>query len=390
MKHLARSPRSLVALALFGAAFTVACAPADFDPASKLESVRILASRADFDETYPKPGDHVVLETLAVDARPEKPAPMTLYWIPFGCENPADDLYTACFTPGQADAGIIPPAEDGGASAASGDGGAPDDAGVDASLPTTTAQAASSPFGAIFQPGTDLTPYLPTGPRFAIDEPDDIITRLPVVAGVPYPYGLIIVFNIACAGHVEVTPANPTSGPQQVPLGCFDDDGNQLSADDYVIGFTRLYVHADLPNANPSIDGIIFNGAETATTADPTRPPGDAHDVPAPVNLTLPACSGGCGQIPLDIDVPSSSWEVDPSDKDANGNPRHESLWVDYFTQTGSFDTDTRLLYDAVSGKVSGTPINYTPPASGDDILYAVVHDNRDGITWVQINVHQP
>ena len=47
-----------------------ACGPADFDPATKVQTVRILASRARDDKSYAKPGDKVTLEVLAYDGRP--------------------------------------------------------------------------------------------------------------------------------------------------------------------------------------------------------------------------------------------------------------------------------------------------------------------------------
>ena len=48
-----------------------------------------------------------------------------------------------------------------------------------------------------------------------------------------------------------------------------------------------------------------------------------------------------------------------------------------------------RLLYDAALGRLSATEIKYTAPdAPGDATLYAVVHDDRDGVTWLQVNVH--
>src|SRR5215471_4846300 len=76
----------------------VACGVGDFDPASKVDSVRILALRAD--EPYAKPGDAVHLEVLAVDQRADRSRPMTIYWIPFVCLNPPNDAYYACFAPG--------------------------------------------------------------------------------------------------------------------------------------------------------------------------------------------------------------------------------------------------------------------------------------------------
>src|SRR5262245_51429391 len=81
-----------------------ACGVGDFDPQSKVDAVRILASRAD--KPYAKPGDAVHVEVLAVDQRADRSRPMTLYWIPFVCMNPLNDAYYACFAPkGGADGG---------------------------------------------------------------------------------------------------------------------------------------------------------------------------------------------------------------------------------------------------------------------------------------------
>ena len=55
-------------------------------------------------------------------------------------------------------------------------------------------------------PGVDLTPFLPHGPTYEVTLPADIITSHPKVEGAAAPYGLVIVFNIACAGHIEIEP----------------------------------------------------------------------------------------------------------------------------------------------------------------------------------------
>src|SRR5580658_9027802 len=105
----------LAALAIFalvacGVALSIACGPSSFESQDVIDSVRILASRADRDEAYARPGDTVTLEVAAVDGRRVRPAPMKLYWIPVACANPADDAYYACFA-GAGDGGLggLPP-----------------------------------------------------------------------------------------------------------------------------------------------------------------------------------------------------------------------------------------------------------------------------------------
>jgi hypothetical protein len=114
------------------------CAPTGFKDESQIETVRIIASAAD--EPYAKPGDTVNVTVLAFDGRPVQPEPMTLYWLPFVCENPEGDAYFACFEK---------------LAAGGGDAGAPDGG------------SGGSGAGAILKPGVDLTPLLPTGPSFS-------------------------------------------------------------------------------------------------------------------------------------------------------------------------------------------------------------------------------
>ena len=79
-------------IALAGGA---SCAPSGFADPTIISTVRILASSAD--QPYAAPGADVNLQVLAYDGRSSQPEPMTIYWLPFVCENPADDAYYACF-----------------------------------------------------------------------------------------------------------------------------------------------------------------------------------------------------------------------------------------------------------------------------------------------------
>jgi hypothetical protein len=165
---------------------------------------------------------------------------------------------------------------------------------------------------------------------------------------------------------------DPTAGPQQVPIGCFDDAGTALGPDQYVIGFTRVYVSLTKTNANPRIAGFLFNGVESAT-----NDAGTAN--PSPLTVKIPACQGSCNGVSIDMDVPPSNW-----------TPGSKAIWVDYYALGGSLSDDARLLYDINAGQTSDTghSITYTPPDNpGPATIWAVVHDTNDGVTWLQVNV---
>jgi hypothetical protein len=323
------------------------CGPSDFSPETLINTVRVMGSKAS--EPYASPGDNVDLEVLAYDGRPEKAEPMKIYWLPFTCENPASDAYYGCFTSifsGGAFSG------DGGTVTSNGDAGA--------GLGGLTA----------LQPGVDLSNFLPTGPRYSLTVPPDAITSHPVVAGSTAPYGLVIVFNMACAGHVQLL-ARDSSNPQAVPIGCFDENGNQLTPDDYVFGYTRVYAYAadgGVSNANPVLTDVRV-GAQTIDTQQ---------------GFTVDAGT----TIDVDTDVPLSDWELVP-DTQSNGAPLHETVYAEYFVTLGKIDDQVRILYDSVQGKVSPTNTKFEAPDSPQDgFMWIIIHDNRDGATWVQIPVH--
>jgi hypothetical protein len=191
------------------------------------------------------------------------------------------------------------------------------------------------------------------------------------------PYGLGIVVNIACAGHVEFVPRDPTN-LQSPPIGCFDAQHNQLGSDDFVIGFTRVYAYDTRTNQNPVIGNVVFEG----------------KPVDLDKGVTMDHCTTAlrrdCPVVKFDVTVPASSQEQNPTDLDAKGNPRGEQIWVAYFSDVGDLQGTARLLYDPTVGAVGGdTTIGYQAPSVPlDGILYAVVHDNRGGATWATVPIH--
>lgn len=325
-------------------AVAASCGPAAFDPISKLEGVRVLAASAD--EPYAKPGDTVTLSLDAVDARPTGASPMTLYWLPFLCEDPASDLYYACF-----------------ASLVSG-GGAGGDAGA--------------PGGGLFPPNLDVTDLLPQGPKMTFTMPADVIDKHAPVAGAPEPYGVVFWFAMACAGRVRTLAIDPESGNgQTVPLGCFDDQGNQLGPDDYVFTYMRVYAYQNATNANPEIDGVTFDG-QTIDTAKGVV-----------VSRCDPNVAGSCDGHAVNVTVPDSSWELATgSPIEPDGTQLHEEVWADYYFTLGDLDSDGKLLFDTRTGRVDGSDNSWlAPPAAGQGRLYIVVHDNRNGASWVDFPI---
>jgi hypothetical protein len=299
----------------------------DLPPANLVDSVRILATRAD--PPYAKPGESVTLQVLAVDGRADRTRPMRVFWLPAACMNPGGDDYFGCYP----------------------------------------AMAKK------FAPGTDLSNVLAASDRWTFTMPADAIATAVPHPGAPDPYGIAFAFVIACAGHVEYVPVDTaTRSPLTTPFGCFDDAHNLLGTDDFVFAFTRVYAFADRRNANPVIDHLAFGGA----TVDPVA------------GIVVDHCTASdethCQKTRLDTVVPDSSWEVDPGALDATGGEAHEAIWADYYVTGGRFDDDSVVLFDAHSGRVQSASDGYAAPLSrGPQTLWAVVHDTRGGVSWISV-----
>jgi hypothetical protein len=348
----------------FAAWMSSSCAPAGFQDVALVNSVRILASSAD--EPYAKPGDTVNLQVLAFDGRTNPSVPMTIYWLPRVCENPANDAYFSCFA--QIAAGGGAPSGGDGGTGPSADGG---------NVEGTDAGA--------FQAGVDLTPFLPTGPTYRFTMPADAVSSHPATPGIPVPYGLAIVFNIACAGHIEIVPFDPgNANPQQVPIGCFDANHNQLGPDDWVFGFTRVYAYTSITNANPVISSVDNKGQSFAVT-------GNSPSYTTTKTFTTSPCSGKCATTAIGPVVPASSQEV--QSQLGPGNQPNEEIWADFYATFGSFGDDARLLYAPSTGSLGGASVTdnqFTPPTTAtpsNGFIWIVVHDNRGGASWVTVPV---
>ena len=372
------------------------CSPSGFSAQSLLQSVRILASSAD--EPYARPGDQVHVTVLAYDGRPgdqRQGAPMNLTWLPASgagqvipCINPPDDAYYGCFSRFRSTSSALAPAglQDAGASSAS--PGGSQDAGADSAVGPASGIAEGCPLdAAACAANLEAGIALPVMATSEFTMPLNVVTSHPPVAGTS-PYGLAYLFNVACAGQVQVVAPGPN--PQQAPIGCFDDAGNALGSNDYVFGFTRVYSRLApdggyYANANPVITGVDLPPCTLAV-------PGSVPSFVAPPIAAL-CTPSSCPRVTIGAIVPESSWELNPLNVDSNGNPLHEEIWADYYATFGGFNSQTRLLYDPSTGAVSGSDTEFEPPELGpsdvhDGFIFGVVYDDRGGESWVSIPTH--
>jgi hypothetical protein len=312
---------------LFAALFALGCQEQTLEAPSTLTSVRVLATRAD--RPYTPPGAAVNMEVLAVDGRANPSEPMRVYWLPAPCMNPPGDAYYGCF----------------------------------------------AEFGAAFRAGVDLSAELHAGDTFAFEMPSDAIDSHPSAQS-QSPYGLAVVFTLACAGHVEYRPELARS-PDAIPFACFDPAGRELDANDFVFAFSLVYAFSDRANANPLLESVTFGG----TPIDPVA------------GVQLRHCESSsiddCPATKLDVVVPGSSQEPDPSNLTADGAVLNESLYVQYYARAGKFSNDATTIFDAHAGRLENTGNDFrVPQQPGEYELFTVLHDNRGGATWQRLPLH--
>lgn len=331
-----------------------------FDPKSKMQTLRVLAVRAD--NPYPKPGDTVHLDMLWFDGKapptgdlldgglpeggppvPEGGTPdgglpeggppvggpgyfssrqVQIVWIG-GCFNPLGNQYYGCYS-----------------------------------------QLAES-LGAAQEDPASFAKLVGLGSSFNLEIPADIISGHPAAEG-QTPNGLAFVFFAVCAG--EVRPAEP--GPDGLPLGCFDPETDaRLGADDFVPGYASLYSFDGIRNTNPVLTAFKVNGVEIAETEHPS----------------FPRCtSANCSEIDIQAVVDPASVEPNPLSPDKNGNPQGEMMWVDYYTTDGKLKSESRLVNDATTGFNADHGTKLTMPAEAQDLhLFGIAHDSRGGVQWM-------
>jgi hypothetical protein len=353
------------------------CAGASFDDPAVIKGLRVLAVQKS--SPYPKQGDRVNVKLMFWDGKSTEENPRNIVVLFLSdilglCTNPAADLYFNCFAPrdGGAPGGGIPDAD-------ISDGGVPDGGEVDADVPDSSAARGRTSWPSQFvaaTPSEEASTFHDHHVRETnIVIPGNIITkRAPGVE----PYGLVYVLFMACAGTPRPV-LNPA--PNRLPFGCFDSDGHELGADDFVIGYTSMYVFDQRTNQNPVIDDFLFDSASLiGSTTDETLVPHiasckESDRTKCPKHVLKPAMSESTT---VDLDD-------DPTAITPDGQRLKEQLWVNYYITAGELKSSVRLVNDATRGWNEKNEAEYTAPAEPGPVrVFAVVHDNRGGVAWVE------
>jgi hypothetical protein len=313
------------------AAVSIACG-SDFTPKNAVRGIRILAASADL--PYARPGESVRVEALTHDGRPSRPADspsrMRIYWFPAPCIDPPGGQYYACYPL----------------------------------------------FEALYPTGVDLGPALVEGNATRIKIPENALADAVVRPGQDERFATAYVFMVACAGHVERVPRRSGLALNALPLGCIGPNGETLGGDDFIVGFTRVFVFESRRNSVPSMGEITFDG----------RP----VDPGAGIVTNRCGKKDSCTSVPLDLRVRDEDAEIDPDNVDADGVVGRETIYVDWFTSVGELDANRKVLIDGALGRPPKTMIEFTPPEQAlSGTVWAVLHDNRGGTTWrtIPINV---
>jgi hypothetical protein len=372
-------PSGLLALLCVALA---SCGATGFDKPSVVKGVRILAVQKE--PAYPHPGETVNLTMLFWDGKRSQTgrSPVQVLWIGgdangWNCINPKGDLYYGCFGPSVpttpvADAAV---ADTGDAHAAV-DAAVADtsdaDAAIDAAVSLDAAPAGGPELDSGLLPARAIADHLSTH-HADIPGADIILKPIPPARGPRY--GLEYVFFAACAGRIGLAPAGASSN--MLPIGCFGPGGEQLGPDDFVPGYTSIYVYADLLNANPIVSNLLLDGIPIGSPAGPTasRP----H---------LPRCTSGksvdCPAHTIKVDIDRASAEADPT-AISNNRQLGEQVWVAFYTTAGEFKSEVRLVNDAEQGWNADNGTEWRVPTEPGPVrLWGIVHDNRGGVAWTE------
>lgn len=336
------STRSLQAIFTTLTALTVIACDDPLKYPSQVDSLRVLAVAAD--PPLPHPGQETKLTTLLVDADPANnqatPRPIEFLWIN-ACPNPAGDLPSSCF----------------------------DD--LNAWLPKLSRNellnpksSKQIPQGAELKWGANAT--------FTISQ--DIVTNHAPPIDDSTPYGVTMFFFAACAGQLYTI--NAGESVYGVPLACLGTDNTPVATEDFVVGYLPLRSFDSIENKAPAIEGYTLGGKKYVKTAK---------------NAIAPVCNNSdqkdCTGLQFGPIVNRSSVEQDTSPAIAE----NEMLWVSYFADHGRFEDDSRLIYDPSGGFRSSADVASrflpTPGYRGKARLWAVVRDQRMGVTWIEQQV---
>jgi hypothetical protein len=321
---------------------------------------------------YVKPGTQPKLEMLLVDSKhravfdPKSRAPVDgapapgvreikVVWF-HGCKNPKGDLFFECY-------------------------------------PELSRRLGEAFGGRPAKIDREIPGLVSFGTNAVADVPADTLSSRPPAQQGAFPQGRLYVFFAACGGDVTYDPHPPSSSG--LPIRCVNpDSGEDLPAEEFVYGYTPLFVFQDLAHAHPTIEGATFGGAPVVLrTCDEGCPIGfecGSNNRCLPV---VPRCTDSqadtCPKIAWKPIVSRASAEPDPISSALDGKPTLESLYVQYAATNGRFDKGAAVVNDPNQGwndEHAGDFVAYGSQP-GEATLFAVVRDNRGGQAWTSYDV---
>ncbi|GAC1353061.1 MAG: hypothetical protein NVSMB1_22400 [Polyangiales bacterium] len=271
-----------VAAVLMVAGMTGSCG-ADFEPGSRITSLRVMAVRAKDDKTFAHPGETVELEALWYDPL-EKTRNSQWAWAI--CVNPSSSTVFGCIQ----------------------------------KIASDVAKTQQPPAVSL---GANLDVF-----KFKV--PDDTLSGLPTEAR---RNSIIGVIAIACPGVLKIS--SPTEPSRGLPLRCLDDAGNELGLDGFIAGIKRIFIRETDRNHNPVPARVTFDGADW--------PSADVKEVSAcdTSGNRFDRCSGEKHEV--GIEVTTESFE---HGTDEFGADFQEQLIAQYYSTEGLFEHDIRIAKD--------------------------------------------
>jgi hypothetical protein len=328
----------------------------ELPPKSAIVGVRVLGVKVD--SPYVRPGATAKLDMLVVDGSPARASRTTqVVWIG-PCVNPKGDAFFECYP--------------------------------------RLSQRLGETYGGTEKTIDGAVPGLVTlGTQATVDVPADAISSRPPALPGAQRAGRVFLFFAACAGRVTYHPHPPNSSG--LPIRCVDpQSGADLPAEDFVYGYTPLFVFDTLTNAHPIIEGVTWGGAPVRTEkCSEGCAPGYAcgsNDRCLPVLAPCRASTADdCVAADFKPVLSAASVEVDPIASLLDGTEVRESVWVEYAAINGQFTSEgsIRVVNDPTRGWFDDHAGKFVTYGSqpGEATLFTVVRDNRGGQDWRSIDV---
>jgi hypothetical protein len=436
MAHVSTSHRFVrLACVIPVAAALCGCGP-EFDPPSKLQSLRVLAIQKSHPYLQPTPPlednkpltaasrelDYVQHMTLAMeDGRSDdirKNAKLQKLWFA-GCNNPPGDSYYGCLLNVWLSFKAFSELGPGPAALANGEAWAVGEHIADIGFPRiqqfladtfpkqyaeaqNSGSSEADPAAAneqLFKQALALR--VGAGDSFDYKVPSWVIAEHRSTS-VP-AYGFSQVFSAVCDGEIGLSPgwesvddplAVLSDATRGFPLTCYEaGTKRERGPDNFMVSYSNLYVYESLRNNNPVIDSVEFDGKSVDASAvclgAACLDQVESEDVCA-TESSLPRvklCRKNSASDCKEYDLSPKLVAADNFDKGVNDLP--EQMWIRYYATKGDIKREVKRLRDAKAGWFDDHKTSWKVPTEGAGPvhLWSVAYDNRGGVDWARTTI---